>query len=66
MNSHDLTVAGFLLILLTGLVLEWLARREGSRIPTLDTVLRRAMATRSGRVGVISAWAWLGLHFFAR
>jgi hypothetical protein len=29
-------------------------------------VLTRAMRTRTGRVGVLVAWAWLGLHFFAR
>jgi hypothetical protein len=29
-------------------------------------VLRRAMRTRSGRVGVIAGWAWIGIHFFAR
>jgi hypothetical protein len=66
MSSHAITVAGFLLIFLTGLALEWRARRGASRIPTIDTLLRRAMQTRSGRVGVVAAWAWLGLHFFAR
>jgi hypothetical protein len=66
MSSHAVTVAGFLLILLAGLALEWRARRRGSRIPTIDTLLRRVTRTRSGRVGVIAAWAWLGLHFFAR
>ncbi|HEX9122310.1 MAG TPA: DUF6186 family protein [Actinomycetota bacterium] len=66
MSSHAVTVAGFLLIFLAGLALEWRARRPSSRIPTIDALLRRAMYTRSGRVGVIAAWAWLGLHFFAR
>ena len=65
MNSHDLTVFGYLLFLLAGVVLELLARRTQLRIPSLEAVLARAMRTRTGRVGVLVAWAWLGLHFFA-
>jgi hypothetical protein len=29
-------------------------------------VLSRIMRTRTGRVGMPVAWAWLGLHFFAK
>jgi hypothetical protein len=29
-------------------------------------VLSRIMRTRTGRVGALVAWAWLGLHFFAK
>jgi hypothetical protein len=29
-------------------------------------VFSRVMRTRSGRVGVMAGWVWLGLHFFAR
>jgi len=65
MSSHDLTVFGYLLFLLAGVVLELLARRTKLRIPSLEAVLARAMRTRTGRVGVLVAWAWLGLHFFA-
>ncbi len=35
-------------------------------IPSLQEVLTRVMRTRTGRVGVLVAWAWVGLHFFAR
>ena len=66
MNSHDLTMFGYLLFLLAGVVLELLARRNRLRIPALEAVLASAMRTRTGRVGVLVAWAWLGLHFFAR
>ena len=66
MNSHDLTVLGYLMFLLAGVVLELLARWTRLRIPSLKAVLARAMRTRTGRVGVLVAWAWLGLHFFAR
>jgi hypothetical protein len=66
LSSHDITVAGYVLILFAGVGLEWLARRGSGRIPTFSDVLLRAARTRAGRVGVIAGWAWLGLHFFAR
>lgn len=40
--------------------------RPGSPVPSLGAVLRRVMRTRSGRVGVMVGWAWLGVHFLAR
>ena len=64
MNSHDATLAGYTLFALAGVGLQLLSYR--TRIPSLGTVLTRIMRTRSGRVGVVAGWAWLGLHFFAR
>jgi len=66
MSSHDITVAGYLIGASAGVGLQMLSRRRGSRIPSLGAVLKRAMRTRSGRVGIVAGWAWLGLHFFAR
>ncbi len=66
MNSHDVTVIGYVLIGLAGVALEWFARRGSGRIPTFSEAVSRAARTRAGRVGVIAGWAWLGLHFFAR
>jgi hypothetical protein len=66
MNSHDIAVLGYLLVALTLLVLQGLSLRRGSRIPSLGTAFSRVMRTRSGRVGFMAGWAWLGLHFFAR
>ena len=66
MNSHDIAVLGYLLVALTMLVLQGLSLRRGSRIPSLGTAFSRVMRTRSGRVGIMAGWAWLGLHFFAR
>jgi len=66
MNSHDVTVLGFLIVL-TGLIgIQIAARRPGSQIPTFGQVCTRLMRTRTGRVGILVAWAWLGLHFFAK
>jgi hypothetical protein len=66
MSSRDLTIAGYLLIVAAAVGLQLLSAREGSRIPSLGTILGRVMRTRSGRVGSWPAWAWLGIHFFAR
>ena len=66
MSSHDLTVAGYALIVLAGVGLQVLGSREGAPFLPLGAVLGRVMRTRSGRVGVMAGWAWIGIHFFAR
>jgi Family of unknown function (DUF6186) len=66
MSSHDVTVAGYLAVLAAGVLLQVLALRSPTRVPPAGEVLTRAMRTRTGRVGMLVAWAWLGLHFFAR
>jgi hypothetical protein len=35
-------------------------------VPPIGVVLGRIMRTRTGRVGMLVAWAWLGLHFLAK
>jgi hypothetical protein len=66
MSSHNVALAVYVLFGLGGLILQRLSSRDGSRIPSLGSVITRAMRTRSGRVGIVAGWAWLGLHFFAR
>ena len=66
MNSHDASVAVYAFLAALGVVLQGLSLRPGSSIPSLGALLGRAMRTRSGRVGVLAGWLWLGLHFFAR
>ena len=66
MSSHDITVIGYVVVALAGGILEVASRRRRSSVPSLRAVVRRVMASRSGRVGVMAGWAWLGLHFFAR
>jgi len=66
MSSHDFTVTGFLVIL-AGLIGTEIAGRTGlANVPTFSQVMTRIMRTRTGRVGMLVAWAWLGLHFFAK
>ncbi len=50
---------------------EWAARREGSRIPTLGDVCGVVLRYRVGRLpvgrlAVYGFWWWVGWHFFAR
>jgi Family of unknown function (DUF6186) len=66
MSSRVLTILGYGACIAAGVVLQLLGRREGSRIPTFGRAVSRAMHTRSGRVGIMAGWAWVGLHFFAR
>ena len=66
MNSHDITVLGYLAVLLAGIVLQLLAARTRAPIPRLGQVFEWAMSTRTRRIGILVAWAWVGLHFFAR
>ena len=66
MNSHDITIAGFLVVVAGILGTEAAARLTKAQIPTFAAVFTRIMRTRTGRVGVLVAWAWVGLHFFAK
>ncbi len=66
MNTHELTIAGYLAVLVGVVLLQVLATRTRAPVPALGEMLTRAMRTRTGRVGVLVAWAWVGLHFFAR
>jgi Family of unknown function (DUF6186) len=66
MSSHDATVLGYALVVAACVVLQVLSLWSASRVPSFTALLRRVMRGRRGRVGVITAWAWLGLHFFAR
>src|SRR5262249_33707236 len=66
MNSHDVTIVGYLAVLGLGVMLQLLATRTRLQIPPLGDVFSRAMHSRTGRIGILVAWAWIGLHFFAR
>jgi hypothetical protein len=66
MNSHEVTIAGYLLVLAGIVLLQVLATRTRVPVPSFGDLLTRAMRSRTGRVGVLVAWAWIGLHFFAK
>ncbi len=66
MNSHYVTIIGYLIVLAAGVTLQVLATLKPRLLPTLGQVFTHVMRTRTGRVGIFVAWAWVGLHFFAR
>jgi hypothetical protein len=70
-TTRQLAIAGFVLAGLLIAVLEWVARREGSRIPTVAEVCAATMRYEVGRlpvgrIAVLGFWWWLGWHLFAR
>ena len=66
MTSHDVTIAGYVLVATGAVGLEAAARSGRFDVQSLGTVLSRVMRNRAGRIGMIAAWAWVGMHFFAR
>ena len=58
-------VVGFAVLLVTALALE-AAARHGARPATVHEAVGAAMRTTPGRVAVLLAWAWLGVHLLAR
>ena len=66
MRSHDVTIAGYLAVAAGIVGLQVLAARTRAPVPSLGELLTRAMRSRTARVGILVAWAWIGLHFFAK
>ena len=61
----------FLLGALSIVVLTWLSRREGSKIPPVGQMAGFVMAYQVsrvpvGRIAVVGFWWWAGWHFLAR
>jgi hypothetical protein len=65
-NSHKATILGYLLVLAAGVALQIKALTRPDRFPSLGRVFTHVMQSRTGRVGIFVAWAWIGLHFFAK
>lgn len=65
-SSHWAAVAGFTLLAVAVLAIDRRARRPQSRLVGFAAVVGRLMATRTGRIGVLVVWWWLGWHFLAR
>jgi hypothetical protein len=65
MSGAPASIVGVVCLIVGGLVLEACARR-GLGPATASRALSAAMRTTYGRVIVLSAWLWLGVHFLAR
>ncbi len=66
MSSRTITILGYVAAVATLALLQVLSSLPASRIPSFAAVIRRIARSRSGRIGLLTAWAWLGMHFFAR
>jgi hypothetical protein len=66
MTTHAITIAGFFFIVGSLFVLELIARRRGSRVPTAGQMFGFLMQTRITRLLILLLWGWAGWHFFAR
>ena len=66
LSTRTITIAGFGALIAAMFVLEFLARRPGSRIPTMGQWLGYLMRPRIGRALILLGWWWLGWHYFAR
>ena len=66
MVTRIITISGFAAVILALFVLEFLARRKGSRIPTLGEWLGYVMRPKAGRLLILLGWLWLGWHYFSR
>jgi hypothetical protein len=69
--TRYLVIAGFVGVAVTAIVLEWVARREGSRVPRLGDVAAMIMRYEMGglpigRLALLGFWMWCGWHFLAR
>ncbi len=65
MSGTAVSATVVVVLLVSGLALEASARRRG--VPaTASQAVGAAMRSTPGRVAVLLAWAWLGVHFLAR
>lgn len=69
--TRAVAVGGFVLTVALFATVEWAARREGSRIPTIGDLCAYVMRYEVGRVpvgriGLFGLWWWIGWHFLAR
>jgi hypothetical protein len=66
MVTRIITIIGFSAVIAGIVILEIIARRPGTRIPTLGEWLGYLMRPKTGRALVLLGWLWLGWHYFAR
>jgi len=61
-TSRTATVAAYLMLLGSLLLLELLARRGSAGVPRFGALVVHALGTRSTQVGLVLAWWWVGWH----
>lgn len=66
MTSRQITIIGFVLFGLAGVLLEWRARSRRSRLVPMGDIITWMARNTPGRVALLLVWWWTGWHFFAR
>jgi hypothetical protein len=69
--TRIVAVGVFAIVTILGSTVEIIARRPGSKVPTLADICGFVMRYQAGRmpvgrIAVYGFWWWLGWHFFAR
>jgi Family of unknown function (DUF6186) len=69
--TRALAILGFVSVFTVALGMEWVARRPGSKVPSLAALCGFVMRYRVGRlpvgrIALFGFWWWLGWHFLAR
>lgn len=63
--TRALTIAGYVVVVIAGALLEITARRRrGDLLPLGDTI-DSVMRDRTTRIALVVTWWWLGWHFLA-
>jgi len=62
MSNRDITLLGYALIVSVGLILG-VVSHQTRFLARVGDVFEWILGTRSGRIALFAAWAWLGLHF---
>ncbi len=63
--TRAVTIAGYVAVVLTALVVDVLARRGANELVPLGETVAAAMGGRTIRVAMLATWWWLGWHFLA-
>lgn len=58
--------AGYVALLIAGVVAWAIARRKPLSVAPFGVLLRRMMASRVNRISIFAIWWWIGWHFFGQ
>jgi hypothetical protein len=69
--TRIVAIGVFAIVTVLGSTVEIIARRPGSKVPSLADICGFVMRYRAGgmpvgRIAIYGFWWWLGWHFFAR
>ncbi len=66
MSSWAVGITGYCVLIAVLIVLAFAARRSGGPIASGSGLIASIRRSRTGRILLVLAWAWLGWHLFVR